>query len=246
MSTRPRVLVVTPDFPPAKGGIQILSDRIVSSFKTLEPTVVTLGHPDAAEFDAQRDFRIVRAGPRPGARVTIFGLNATAVGVALRKGTDVVLSTHIVASPAAALLRHQLGTPFVQYVHAKEVGAKPSLAHFALSRADRVVAVSHYTRELAIDHGASLDRVVLVNPGVDVDAASSMTRARGERPTILTISRLEDRYKGHDVILRALPLIQSEVPAVQWRIVGDDRCVRPSRSARIRWTSEMRCSSWVR
>jgi phosphatidylinositol alpha-1,6-mannosyltransferase len=38
---------------------------------------------------------------------------------------------------------------------------------------------------------------------------------------VLTISRLEDRYKGHDVMLRALPLIRAKVPEVQWVVIGD-------------------------
>ena len=76
-----------------------------------------------------------------------------------RQRPDVVLSTHIVASPAAAWIRHQLGVPFVQYVHAKEVGAKPGLARFALTRADRVVTVSRYTSRLAMAAGARPERV---------------------------------------------------------------------------------------
>ena len=38
---------------------------------------------------------------------------------------------------------------------------------------------------------------------------------------MLTISRLEDRYKGHDVVLRALPLVRVEVPDVRWHVIGD-------------------------
>jgi phosphatidylinositol alpha-1,6-mannosyltransferase len=60
----------------------------------------------------------------------------------------------------------------------------------------------------------------LINPGVDLPAAEPTKRDhRGS--TILTIARLEDRYKGHDVILRALPLVRAEVPEVCWRVIGD-------------------------
>jgi phosphatidylinositol alpha-1,6-mannosyltransferase len=133
---------------------------------------------------------------------------------------DVVLSMHIVAGPAAALLRRQLAIPFLQYIHAKEVGARPALARFALTRADRVVAVSHYTRGLAVAAGADPNRISLIYPGVDLPPEALAPRERSGPPTLLTISRLEDRYKGHDVVLRALPLVRVEVPDVQWRVIG--------------------------
>jgi phosphatidylinositol alpha-1,6-mannosyltransferase len=37
----------------------------------------------------------------------------------------------------------------------------------------------------------------------------------------VTVSRLAERYKGHDVMLRALPLVRARVPDMQWVVVGD-------------------------
>ena len=219
---RPRVLVITPDFPPAKGGIQILAHRIVSSFEEIDPVVVTLGHPDASAFDRSLGFPTMRSPGQVGSRpFTVLGLNVAGVALALRQTPDVVLSTHIVASPAAAWIRHQLGVPFVQYVHAKEVGAKPGLARFALTRADRVVTVSRYTHRLAMAAGARPERVALINPGVDMPSAARPERSPHHPPTVLTISRLDDRYKGHDVLLQAMPLVRAEVPDARWRVIGD-------------------------
>lgn len=234
MTRRPRVLVLTPDFPPAKGGIQILCQRIVSWLRTFEPTVVTLGHPAAVAFDKQQPFKVVRVPSTPSSRVlTMLALNATSVAVALRERPDVVLSMHIVAGPAAILIRRHTGIPFMQYVYAKEIGAKLSLARFALTRADRVVAISRYTRELALGAGAPPNRIALISPGVDVPDTVQMDRERSDQPTLLTIARLEDRYKGHDVMLRALPLVRAEVPEVRWRVVGDGP-LRPTLEDRAR------------
>jgi phosphatidylinositol alpha-1,6-mannosyltransferase len=222
MARLPQVLVITPDFPPAKGGIQILTHRVVMAMRAVEPTVVTLGQVNTKEFDRQQSFRIVRTPATLGTRTfSIAGLNAMAGIVGMRERPDVVLSMHIVAGPAAALMRRRLGIPFVQYVHAKEVGARPALARFALTRADRVVAVSTYTRGLAVSAGANPGGVALINPGVDLPTDSERVRDSEGPPTILTISRLEDRYKGHDVILRALPLVRVAVPDVRWRVIGD-------------------------
>lgn len=233
MRARPRLLVITPDFPPAKGGIQTLSHRVVSALRQFEPEVVTLAHPRASTFDSQQPFSVVRVPRIRGMRAaTILALNAAAAAVALRRRPDVVLSWHIVVAPAAAIAR-RLGVPFAQYVHAKEIRAKPGLARFALTRADRVVAVSGYTKELAFGAGAAPGRVVVINPGVDEAAPVSPNRDGDIRPTVLTIARLEDRYKGHDVVLRALPLVRARVPEVRWQIVGDGP-LRPALEDRAR------------
>lgn len=218
---RRRVLIVTPDFPPAKGGIQNLTDGIVSSLTRFQPTVVTLDHDDAESIDRHRNFVVRRAGGQGGRRdLAVARLNVRVAYTAMRERPDVVLSMHIVTSPVSTLLARSLGIPFVQYVHAKEIGVRPALARFALTRADRVIAVSRYTRELALGAGARADRIVIINPGVDVVRP---VVTGGERPPagVLTVSRLDDRYKGHDVVMRAFPLVRAKVPQARWRIVGD-------------------------
>ncbi len=219
MGTEPRVLVLTPDFPPAPGGIQLLVHRIVRHAHRLRPRVVTLDAPGASEFDAADGLDVHRVGPGPERRLAVATLNARALGEAARFRPAAVLSGHIVTAPAAALIAAALRVPFVQYLYAAEVGARPRLAAFAMRRADAVVSISTYTHELALAHGAPPGRVHKILPGVDLPAPDATPRA--DRPTLLTISRLSERYKGHEVVLRALPLIRARVPDVEWVVVGD-------------------------
>src|SRR5262249_46456373 len=44
---------------------------------------------------------------------------------------------------------------------------------------------------------------------------------------ILTVARMQERYKGHDVLARALPLIVARVPEATWVVVGDGPLQRP-------------------
>jgi phosphatidylinositol alpha-1,6-mannosyltransferase len=111
-----------------------------------------------------------------------------------------------------------LGTPLLTYVHAKEVLASGRLTSFALRNSTRVIAVSRYTAGLAEAAGADPARVRIIHPGVDWVAPP--TEPRDDRPTIVTVARLEDRYKGHDVMVRALPLVRSQIPNVRWIVVG--------------------------
>ena len=215
-----RVLVVTPDYPPQLGGIQVLVHRVVRHAPSMEARVVTLDSRGARRFDAEQGLDVCRVPPRRGNRqASILTLNGRALGEARRYRPDIVLSAHIITSPGAVAIRHMLGIPMVQYFHAKEVGAKPALARFAATQADASIVVSRYTRELAARSGARAERLHRISPGVDLPDAQG--RPADGPPTILTIARLEDRYKGHDVVMRALPLIRSRVPDVRWVIVGE-------------------------
>jgi phosphatidylinositol alpha-1,6-mannosyltransferase len=121
------------------------------------------------------------------------------------------------------VIRRVLRVPVVQYVYAKEIGARPKLASFAVRNADAVIAISRYTRQLALDVGAAPERIELIPPGVDLPSPHRLSRpgpANGRR-RLITVARLEDRYKGHDVLARALPLVRVHVPDVEWVIVGD-------------------------
>jgi phosphatidylinositol alpha-1,6-mannosyltransferase len=45
---------------------------------------------------------------------------------------------------------------------------------------------------------------------------------RGEtEQSVIVVSRLEERYKGHDVLLRSMPLVRRHVPEAQLHVVGD-------------------------
>lgn len=220
MGSEPRVLVLTPDFPPTPGGIQLLVHRIVRHANRLRVRVVTLDGPGGRGFDATSGLDVQRVGLGAGRRLGVAALNSRALGEAARFRPAAVLSGHIVTAPAAALIAAALRIPVVQYLYARELGDRPRLARFAMRRADAAVAISAYSYQLALANGAHHARVHRILPGVDLPARHTMIQ-RAERPTVLTISRLSERYKGHDVMLRALPLIRARVPDVEWVVIGD-------------------------
>jgi phosphatidylinositol alpha-1,6-mannosyltransferase len=213
-------LIVTPDFPPAAGGIQVVVHRLAAGIKGFETRVVTPDAPGATSFDSESglDVRRVRGGARlRGGRNAV--LNAAALSEALRFRPAVTLSAHIVASPAASAIRSALGARTVQYFHAEEIGAKPRLAAFAVRHADVSIAVSSYTAGLIAAAGAVPERIRVIPNGTDIPSGPTLEPT--DRPTFLTIARIEERYKGHDVMVRALPLVLAKVPDARWVVVGD-------------------------
>lgn len=217
---RPRLLLLTPDFPPAHGGIQLMAERFAAGLQGFHTSVLTPSAPGALrrERTGPADVRRVPA-PAAGATLRNLALNAAALPVALAWRPAVTLSLHLVTSPAAAAVRRLTGAPTVQYFHAKEIGGKPRLAAFAAGRADAVVAVSAYCAELIAATGAQPSRLELIPPGVDEPRETAPLPA--ERPTVLTVARLGDSYKGHDVMLRALARVRRSLPDTEWVVIGD-------------------------
>jgi phosphatidyl-myo-inositol dimannoside synthase len=220
MAHRPRLLILTPDFPPAPGGIQLMAHRFASTIQGFETKIIALDAPAAKSFDEESRLAVRRVGarglPRSG-RTAI--LNAVALADALRFRPDVTLSMHSVASPAASAIRRALGARTVQYFHAEEVATRPKLAIFAAQQADVVIAVSDYTAGLIAATGAAPGDMRLIPPGVDIPSDPSPLPV--DRPTLLTVARMEERYKGHDMLVRALVLVRAKVPDVQWIVIGD-------------------------
>lgn len=219
-----RVLVATPDFPPATGGIQRLLGELVGRV-AWQSLVITLDHPQADDTTA---IHRVRASPNAH-RTSLARLNAAVVQRGRRWRPDAVLCGHVALSPGATALGRILGVPVVQYVYSKEMTNRPRMARFAVTRAAATIAISVHAARLAMQAGAARERVSTVEPGVDpVAAEPSLQRAR--QPTILTVARLADRYKGFDVMLRALPLVRSQIPEARWVVVGDGE-LRPELEA---------------
>jgi phosphatidylinositol alpha-1,6-mannosyltransferase len=211
-----RVLLATPDFPPARGGIQALLHGLAQNLPEVELRVVTPAHPDARAFDAGQPFEVVRVPRPPLHRARIAALNLAAIRHARDLRPDVVISGHIVTSPGA----RAVGRPWVQYLYAKEIGARPALARRAIRGADAAIVISEHARRLAqrLVPGAQLH---VVPPGVELAAVGEPRRLAELRPIILTVARLEDRYKGVDTVIRALPLVRALVPGAQLAVVGN-------------------------
>jgi phosphatidylinositol alpha-1,6-mannosyltransferase len=216
---KPRVLMLTPDFPPDHGGIQLLAHRVARGFDRFEVTVVTLRTEGAKAFDRAGDLAVRRIGAGRGRLAGNAALGIGALAEAVRVRPDLTLSFHAATSPPAAIVRTVSGAPTIQYFYANEIGHRPGLAAFAARRADAVIAISSYTASLLAACGVDTVAVDVIAPGVDLPAQPTPLKA--ERPTVVTIARLVEPYKGHDVLIRALHRVRAAVPEVQWVVVGD-------------------------
>ncbi len=227
-------LFVTNDFPPKVGGIQTMLWEL---WRRLDPstfTVLTTPHPDAARWDAEQPFRVVRAEarvllPTPGLvrRIDALAADIGAAGVVLDPALPV------------GLVGPQLRLPYAVVLHGAEItvpGRLPGSAQLlrrVLRGAGLVVAGGGYPlaeAERAARRGLPS---VLVPPGVDTDrfvplddAARAAARARfglpPEGPLVVSISRLVPR-KGMDVLVQASVLLARRHPDLTVAIGGGGR-----------------------
>jgi phosphatidyl-myo-inositol dimannoside synthase len=233
-----RVLLVTNDFPPRRGGIQSYLGEFVSRLVRAGSHEITVYAPKwkgAAAFDEEAraaGYRVVR---HPGTLM----LPGPAVDHRMRR----LIAEHDIdtvwfgaAAPLALLAQRarQAGaTRVLACTHGHEVGwSMLPVARSVLRRigdtTDVVTFVSRYTRSRfapAFGPAASLE---YLPPGVDADrfrpdpAGRAALRDRyrlGERPTVVCLSRLVPR-KGQDVLIKALPSIRRRVDGAALVIVG--------------------------
>jgi phosphatidylinositol alpha-1,6-mannosyltransferase len=139
---------------------------------------------------------------------------------------------HVVAAPLGLALSRLLRVPFVVFGYAMELRAPRSarIARFAAPGADAFVCISRFTAGEALRLGVHPDRLLLTAMGVEptlLDASAPPGEQAGVQAgghagrTLLTVARLREPYKGHDNVLRALPLIAERVPDVRYVVVGD-------------------------
>ncbi|MFZ0902525.1 MAG: glycosyltransferase family 4 protein [Mycobacterium sp.] len=231
-----RVLLVTNDFPPRRGGIQSYLVELVSRLAATGEHTVTVYAPQwkgADAFDAETlGYQVVR---HPGTLM----LPVPAVDGRMRR----LIADHDVdtvwfgAAAPLGLLAHRARQAGASRVLASTHGHEVGWSMFPVARSvlrrigddsDVVTFVSRYTRgrfASAFGPQAALEHLP---PGVDTDrfrpdpASRAELRARfrlGERPTVVCLSRLVPR-KGQDMLIRALPAVRQRVDGAALVIVG--------------------------
>jgi len=221
-----KVLLLTWDFPPVRGGIQIWMGELARRLQGDEVHVLVPNQPGAAEFDRKSGISTSRlAGARLGLMPWLLELCARTLWRCLVHRPEVIVCGHVVTAPAALLARRLLGVPYVVFTHAYELRRKHRRRFLSimLRNASIVIANSGFTRSTVEALGVPSERIRIVYPGVD--AFRFTPRANGgvasDGPVLFSVARLAELYKGHDTVIRVLPLVRARVPGARLRIAGD-------------------------
>lgn len=222
MDQRQRILLLSPAFPPSTGGIERTAAELAGGLTDSELEVVSGRPTSSVGMRAPAAVKVHWAPNDPpyGRRATL-ALTRLAIKVGMRFRPDLVLALHIRTMPAARALARLRGARTILVIHAKEVLEQPALARAAVRWADAVVSVSEFSRELTLGAGADGDRIRVIHPGVTAPPAPPPLASRPSPPTIITVARMSDPQKGHDVALQSMVRVRSRVPDVRWVMIGD-------------------------
>ena len=221
-----RLLLLTIDFPPSRGGVQhLLASLAAELARTWQVTVVTPAAAGGAAWDRTQPYVVIRSLPRTRGTPALAAVQARAFVEALRRRPHVILCGHVLLGPVCRLVSVLLGVPYVAMAYAYEIRAPRMrvIARLALRGARRVVTISDFSRRAVQAHGVAPGAITVIRPGAALHSAAAgppPADADGAARVLLSVGRLVDAYKGHDMVIRAMPLILARVPRARYVIVG--------------------------
>jgi phosphatidylinositol alpha-1,6-mannosyltransferase len=234
------LLVLTELFLPTKGGTAVWFAEVYQRLGGKEIHVVTADVEGAKEVDAAHPNTVHRLDLKrvpwlkPESVVMYWRFFSRALRLALQHRFKAVHAGRVLPEGLVAWLVARIARiPVVIYAHGEEITTwrqpgKLRAMRFAYRHADRVVANSEFTRDQLLKLGIAPERIVIINPGVDVerfqpglqcdDLKAAIGLAPGQK-LILSVGRLS-RRKGFDMVIRSLPELLQQGLDVRYALIG--------------------------
>ena len=231
-----RILMITRSFPPREGGGGNHAYGIARGLSTLGHKMIILAPPGVKtkEFDRQQNFPVIRI---PGGNMKILRVIPTlftALWVLRRYKIEMLfLITWASFGPIGLLFKKVFNIPYCILAFGADTILHPRIRWqkrvrmWTLSHLELAVANSHFTAQRLARLGVDESRIRVIPPGTDFGKVNLNVSVRdvvekhnliGQR-VILTISRLS-LHKGHDVVIKAMPIVLRHVPDAVYIIVG--------------------------
>ncbi len=232
-----RHLLVTNDYPPKTGGIQVYLHELWRRLETGRAVVLTASsHADAAAFDADAEVIVERVAARTLFFPTLHARRAIEAAIA-RHRPDLVL-----LDPAwpLGLLGPTLSVPYGVVVHGAEAAIPSripfvaSSLRFVLKHAAVAICAGSYPEAVIRDNtGEYVPPIIQVPPGVDTMRFTPIDAPRRREVraalglgdddfVVSSYSRLVPR-KGMDTLIRAAAHLKAELPRLKVMIGGTGR-----------------------
>jgi len=228
----PKVLLVTRNFPPLRGGMERLNAHLLEALRTRNPSSALLGPAGSAQHVSRSTIaEELAAGPLP---ITLLSSMTKSVAMARRLRPDAVLAGSGLTAPAAVAAAKASGAVPMVYLHGLDIIAPSRIYRAAwlpcIRRCRQVLVNSANTRRLAIEAGVEPNRIHVVHPGTEIPVLDPHARVRfrlrhgiGEHaPVMLSVGRLTARKGIAEFVDQSLPAIRAVFPAAQLLIIGDE------------------------
>jgi glycosyltransferase involved in cell wall biosynthesis len=221
-----------------KGGIQVYSTFLLTALQQLYPEAdyhVFLKYDSPPtkppQFLPQTQFHYFGDLTRWMQNLFI-ALKVIILG--LYQKPNLIISSHINYGILGCILSYFMGTKYWIIAHGDEVwNLKNELHKQVLKKAEKVISVSHYTRQrLLKEQGLSPGQVMVLPNTFDAQKFQiaekpphllQRYKLSPKQPIILTVSRLGKTaapHKGYYQVLQALVQVRQQFPDVHYFIVG--------------------------
>jgi phosphatidyl-myo-inositol dimannoside synthase len=223
-------LIVTRNYPPDVGGIQVLMGGLSENLLNHGPVkVFTYEHENSKIYDNNSSISIERIKGikifrkfRKANLVNGFiyeNNNIRAIIVDHWKSLELIKSENLKKTKTFCLL------------HSKEINHElGSLINKRIikstNKADFIIANSHFTKDLAIKAGLDSTKIKVIFPGIQKPISiknefkvKANETFQNSFPKIITVSRL-DKRKGHDKILMLIKNLKIKYPKIKYVSIG--------------------------
>jgi len=223
-----KVLLITGDFLPVKGGISTLFFEICNKINSI--MVLTKKSRNDEAFDSLQKFKIRRIRTfHKYLQPLCFGLNAFRT-VKKEKIDKLICGQLLIPGLSGYLIQKFLKIPYYVHVYGpefKEHKIFSPLLKRILKSATKIITISNFARVQLIKQDISSSKIEILTPGVDTARfnpnlnADKILRKHNlyNKTVLLTVSRL-DMNKGIDKMIYLMPEILRKYPNAVYLIVG--------------------------
>ena len=223
-------LIVTRNFPPDVGGIQVLMGGLSESLLEHGPVKVFAdAFPDSDWYDNKISADVIRV---KGIKLFKKYRKANLVNDFINENSN-IRAIFIDHWKSLELLKDDYlkKTKVLCLIHSKEINhikSSPLNKRLikSLGKSDFIIANSNYTKNLAIKVGVDKSKINVIFPGIKKPKILENTfKIQAENlykdafPKIITVSRLDIR-KGHDKILMLIKNLKIKFPKIKYISVG--------------------------
>ncbi len=225
---RKNILFITYNFPPKLGGIEQVVQRTWTSLST-KSNIYTLAQ--FADDFADETPGVVRPTKKGLLRYFSF-LYREGRRLISRQPVDIVVSMSALTALPAMHLAKWAGAKSVVIIYGLDTiylsWLYQAMYRYSMPKIDRVISISHATRDEAVARGVSVKNTTLVHPGCNSQIFltaedDSLLRNRWglENAKVILIAGRLVKRKGVDRFIReCLPLIVEKAPDVKLLLAG--------------------------
>ncbi len=226
-------LIVTRNFPPDIGGIQMLIGGLSENLLNHGPVkVFAYEHNDSKSYDNKSSMNIERI---KGIKLFRKYRKANLVNSYINNNSNIraIITDHW---KSLELLKDELlkKTKTFCLLHSKEINHESgsSLNKRILkstNKADFIISNSNFTKKLAIKIGINPSKIHVIFPGINQPKKiENLYKVQANKifgesfPKIITVARLEKR-KGHDKILMVIKNLKAKFPKIKYVSIGSGK-----------------------